>query len=219
MMFQSLSGFQARCNTGSGIGCCSRNHLVSIPVGFSSSLQHSWRTDIAISMTEFQSLSGFQARCNRPLGMHLGRIFKCFNPCRVFKLAATIGISYFQDSGSTLFQSLSGFQARCNRHCGLSMMLLDRGFNPCRVFKLAATCQCPQDCGSPDLKEVSIPVGFSSSLQLQSWDGAIASFDKFQSLSGFQARCNGGRLHRRGHGDTGFQSLSGFQARCNIGLP
>ena len=135
--FQSLSGFQVRCNCNRftrGGKCIT----VSIPVGFSSALQPSSR-------------HGWATSGNR------------FNPCRVFKCAATEG-SLSQPAPTPA------------------------GFNPCRVFKCAATADSGESC--PSNRAVSIPVGFSSALQLCKLDILNRQPRTFQSLSGFQVRCN-----------------------------
>ena len=111
---------------------------VSIPVGFSSPLQPNWKCVTNRKGHRFQSLSGFQVRCNSKEPIIIQRPGKSFNPCRVFKSAAT---------GS------SKAEAGC----------IFGSFNPCRVFKSAATLQ---------------PASF------------LISSSKFQSLSGFQVRCN-----------------------------
>jgi len=65
---------------------------------------------------------------------------------------------------------------------------------------------------------VSIPNGFSSSLQLMH-DGSLRDgMEMFQSLMGFQARCNKNARVIMGHVRQTFQSLMGFQARCNISI-
>ena len=160
--FQSLSGFQVRCNSEH----CPQHAgamIVSIPIGFSSSLQRK-RLGALDEFRMFQSLSGFQVRCNCSIvdtTKHSGscfnpyRVFKfvatrqrlwpgwcrtCFNPYRVFKFVATLDVldnTLFRDE----FQSLSGFQVRCNRS---------------RSFWERETHV-----------QVSIPIGFSSSLQLR----------------------------------------------------
>ena len=118
--FQSLSGFQVRCN------------LIFYPnFGF----RHPW----------FQSLSGFQVRCN-------------------FEYYFCYSIWTFK------FQSLSGFQVRCNNDRVPATGSIRHCFNPYRVFKFVATfldSLCRFHCHT-----VSIPIGFSSSLQLQTWIGA-----------------------------------------------
>ena len=139
-----------------------------------------------------------------------------------------------------MFQSLSGFQVRCNLPPEPDPNWPLSGFNPYRVFKFAATQQQAKPSGSES--EVSIPIGFSSSLQLQTRK-ARCSFHRtvsipigfssslqlndftisdlmmnwFQSLSGFQVRCNTDRPHLSPTSSVVFQSLSGFQVRCNGG--
>ncbi len=87
-----------------------------------------------------------------------------FNPCRVFKSAAT---------GDTMIE-----------------VSHKQGFNPCRVFKSAATAS-DRNRSAPRSHLVSIPVGFSSPLQLNKGQPPEFLLDSFQSLSGFQVRCNG----------------------------
>ena len=62
---------------------------------------------------------------------------------------------------------------------------------------------------------VSIPIGFSSSLQLHACVDAANAVGRFQSLSGFQVRCNVAARTTITIIDQEFQSLSGFQVRCN----
>ena len=62
--FQSLSGFQVRCNPGSPASQDLPVGAVSIPIGFSSSLQRSALNAYSLFIRRFQSLSGFQVRCN-----------------------------------------------------------------------------------------------------------------------------------------------------------
>ena len=135
--FQSLSGFQVRCNLGIDDHPPAAR-LVSIPIGFSSSLQH-WGPAVGTS-----------------------RSSRCFNPYRVFKFAATKGFC-LMPGDVVMFQSLSGFQVRCNPTEDLTYSQGKRCFNPYRVFKFAAT---------ETLREWGPPL----------WG--------FQSLSGFQVRCN-----------------------------
>ena len=87
------------------------------------------------------------------------------------------------------------------------------GFNPYRVFKLAATDASGHAQDRP--AQVSIPIGFSSSLQLNAYVFFHEFSVLFQSLSGFQARCNKSPDFRSIIPSVVFQSLSGFQARCN----
>ena len=138
--------------------------LVSIPIGFSSSLQ---LILCIVAMTSiwarFQSLSGFQVRCNRWCRCDIQTSNQGFNPYRVFKFAATQGFLGFGRETVKKFQSLSGFQVRCNLNnskstiqhhivsipIGFSSSLQHdehgcpitppMSFNPYRVFKFAAT--------------------------------------------------------------------------------
>ena len=85
-----------------------------------------------------------------------------FNPCQVFSFAATISPAPIQIT-SREFQSLSGFLVRCNYYSEYSQLARYR---------------------------VSIPVGFSSSLQHNTRRTDQTSVGLFQSLSGFLVRCN-----------------------------
>ena len=135
-----------------------------------------------------------------------------FNPCRVFKLAATIRMPCDARYGDR-FQSLSGFQARCNRATRSMRPTRMRCFNPCRVFKLAATQIRLNEAVQIDLFQ-SLS-GFQARCNFTDPDIFILPGGMFQSLSGFQARCNrkSGCMGHRCPDE--FQSLSGFQARCN----
>ena len=110
---------------------------VSIPIGFSSSLQ---LVDL------------------RRMGMDE----RGFNPYRVFKFVAT-ACGRCTRGPSDWFQSLSGFQVRCNLIFVCRHSLLSTGFNPYRVFKFVATPALISR--PPGSGRVSIPIGFSSSLQ------------------------------------------------------
>ena len=135
-MFQSLSGFHARCNYRFCLYSClggtvsipvgfSRslqlspcpvedNHRsVSIPVGFSRSLQLKSNNIVPLSKFCFNPCRVFTLAATQPVGSG-GLPGMCFNPCRVFTLAAT----------------------KAPRHGGA---MVGRSFNPCRVFTLAAT--------------------------------------------------------------------------------
>jgi len=159
----------------------------------------------------FQSLSGFQVRCNFQAAVAAAGTEGGFNPYRVFKFVATIGIERLWKK-SWKFQSLSGFQVRCNAVLTTSegvtiMVSIPIGFssslqlwlssisssgNPCfnpyRVFKFVATQ--PRAFGIYDHNKVSIPIGFSSSLQPLANGTIYWRYSVFQSLSGFQVRCN-----------------------------
>ncbi len=137
-MFQSLSGFQVRCN------------LVKCQM-------------FPVHMSWFQSLSGFQVRCNDSQR----RAAKGSN-----NVSIPVGFS------SPLQPVHSVTVHRCIR----------QRFNPCRVFKSAATPIAPPADQAVPL--VSIPVGFSSPLQPRGSRIAEGMGNSFQSLSGFQVRCN-----------------------------
>ena len=138
--FQSLSGFQVRCNlllleNGSLCGV-----PVSIPIGFSSSLQLPFCRCLRLWLRRFQSLSGFQVRCN-------------------------IAERRSGNPRNRKFQSLSGFQVRCNvlccwqesTLCGVSIPI---GFSSSLQQKFQHFLY--------SINKVSIPIGFSSSLQRSS---------------------------------------------------
>ena len=187
-LFQSLSGFQVRCNFWLVYVLKHSLVCVSIPIGFSSSLQHRVVDPLTSSTTMFQSLSGFQVRCNQTTKMSSTAGYWCFNPYRVFKFVATPS-PVIVSSVSHWFQSLSGFQVRCNRSWKVGTSWVS-----CRVSipigfssSLQPIHPHPEGCGLL----VSIPIGFSSSLQLLEFRIGIHPSRKFQSLSGFQVRCNG----------------------------
>jgi hypothetical protein len=136
-----------------------------------------------------------------------------------------------------LFQSLSGFLARCDSTRFHFLFIGLISFNPCRVFSLVATSVRHNEQPMADV--VSIPVGFSRSLRQYALSLSLYWLDKFQSLSGFLARCDlegdiqnlmiftvsipvgfsrSLRLAKLGYIlaiEKGFQSLSGFLARCD----
>ena len=137
-VFQSLSGFQVRCNKSLQVHIHRCKPLVSIPIGFSSSLQQRTRREKGRMSVKFQSLSGFQVRCNR--------IF-IFPACCRGHVSIPIGFSSSlqpideMEAREALakFQSLSGFQVRCNQNEDLVLVSREISFNPYRVFKFVAT--------------------------------------------------------------------------------
>ena len=163
-------------------------------------------------MYKFQSLSGFQVRCNSLAARGLELKSGCFNPYRVYKFAATStpGLGTADLKCFNPYRVFK-FAATVNpNRCPISWRLC---FNPYRVFKFAATIFGPHvwlgyvefqslsgfqvrcnpeaiaaSCGL--LQEVSIPIGFSSSLQHCKLTRLFLVYGKFQSLSGFQVRCN-----------------------------
>ena len=181
--FQSLSGFQVRCNLPGRFNYTVSRAKVSIPIGFSSSLQHK-----TVTMNQ--------------------RIAISFNPYRVFKFVATSGrdicgcdpcsVSIPIGFSSSLqrmclsptwprrlsFQSLSGFQVRCNAQLLRLFEEHPVGFNPYRVFKFVATHYLDQPvCFS---YPVSIPIGFSSSLQLNLWWTTATTWSSFNPYRVFK---------------------------------
>jgi len=161
--FQSLSGFQVRCNTTGLLDSQLGILEVSIPIGFSSSLQQ-WRRKRADVPQVYVSIPiGFSSSLQQ-IALNIHR------------------------QGGKRFQSLSGFQVRCNVFpCSGSLESLI-GFNPYRVFKFAATPVARLEF--TPIVPVSIPIGFSSSLQHISPARPEGGVEGFQSLSGFQVRCN-----------------------------
>ena len=188
-------------------------------------------------MQLFQSLSGFQVRCNlisdRPVRCQMG----CFNPYRVFKFAATWGMKHIDLLRSPVSIPI-GFSSSLQH--AFAFFVIFPGFRVSIPIGFSSSLQqeiLKWPNGTPNI--VSIPIGFSSSLQrymrLDKSQGDI----KFQSLSGFQVRCNlririgisaaslvsipigfSSSLQQRtvpgGHSlSQPFQSLSGFQVRCN----
>ena len=144
-----------------GVVHLSHSTIVSIPVGFSSALQP-------------------------PAFSVPNAVLDCFNPCRVFKCAATAGCPALLTDGSFCFNPCRVF--KCAATKPIQLIMADAvSFNPCRVFKCAATDDADYD----------------SSHNTQ-----------FQSLSGFQVRCNVMKQFPDNFIDL-FQSLSGFQVRCN----
>ena len=187
--FQSLSGFQVRCNGRYWQSKGFRIFVVSIPIGFSSSLQP-LRTTLYLSRNWlFQSLSGFQVRCNSLWSRSVCTSWRCFNPYRVFKFAATASFIV-------------------PRMLWVALVSIPIGFSSSLQLCRASQRQHRH-------RVVSIPIGFSSSLQRPSFSAITKLWQWFQSLSGFQVRCNA--EHHKGNIATEwFQSLSGFQVRCNL---
>ena len=160
--------------------------LVSIPIGFSSSLQQynedwGWFTVKCFNpyrVFKFAATSPIRPRKSYLLGFNPYRVFKfaatpsgiasaecwqkCFNPYRVFKFAATKYVAW---------------GGRTHKMC----------FNPYRVFKFAAT---PHNRWTPHVPESFNPYRvfkFAATflfVRCQFYPGS------FQSLSGFQVRCN-----------------------------
>ena len=161
-MFQSLSGFQVRCNM-------SHQILGSIfmecfnPYRVFKFVATERRTARRSFFWKFQSLSGFQVRCNLPVtSPGLRSSSRSFNPYRVFKFVATVD-DIFRQVALESFQSLSGFQVRCNSMAirWVSAILTFQSLSGFQV-----RCNFLWMTFSIKSKFVSIPIGFSSSLQL-----------------------------------------------------
>ena len=113
---------------------------VSIPIGFSSSLQHAGQSGICHVAWQFQSLSGFQVRCNMLGYYHAMLALYTVSIPIGFSSSLQPSVKCERRSVEHEFQSLSGFQVRCNAVCGSSdAETSDCGFNPYRVFKFVAT--------------------------------------------------------------------------------
>jgi len=123
-----------------------------------------WSKD---ARNSFQSLSGFLARCNSVADPALLRTTPRFNPCRVFLLVATVS-SDAVNWTTVLFQSLSGFLARCNLAAHTLWLYYLLEFQSLSGF-LARCNQWTGISSAMPIQRVSIPVGFSCSLQLPGW--------------------------------------------------
>ena len=134
--FQSLSGFRVRCNTFLQ-NICQYPHQFQSLSGFRVRCNDGGDVSWMSQPDRFQSLSGFRVRCNQFLTNRTRQTLAGFNPYRVFEYVATL-MWLSPKQKPTLFQSLSGFRVRCN---GL------------------VAVQAPQG------QYVSIPIGFSSTLQ------------------------------------------------------
>jgi len=136
---------------------------VSIPIGFSSSLQ---RRSGRCSRPERSRVSipiGFSSSLQPSADRTVSPYAPGFNPYRVFKFVATwppCGL----DRGAERVSIPIGFSSSLQRICWT--------------------------VGRTDSRHVSIPIGFSSSLQLGFLSTFSAPATVFQSLSGFQVRCN-----------------------------
>ena len=136
----------------------------------------------------FQSLSGFLVRCNSRLFVCPFHIENRFQSLSGFLVRCNFQAQACSSRNFLSFQSLSGFLVRCNSLPPVPQARTLFGFNPYRVFWFAATTQPPHKT-LLDVR-VSIPIGFSGSLQrLVRWPEA-SEWKGFQSLSGFLVRCN-----------------------------
>ncbi len=87
--FQSLSGFQVRCNVRNATHISLRTGIVSIPVGFSSPLQHWIQPGQRAPEAEVSIPVGFSSPLQLSCPIQPCVQLISFNPCRVFKSAAT----------------------------------------------------------------------------------------------------------------------------------
>ena len=90
------------------------------------------------------------------------------------------------------FQSLSGFRVRCNFRDGLNAGVLHISFNPYRVFEYVATT-----CWIVNYRYivwVSIPIGFSSTLQQPARDRLLCQINRFNPYRVFEYVATAGCL-------------------------
>ena len=160
--FQSLSGFQVRCNV-AGLFHELDRRGVSIPIGFSSSLQ----PPVVVYQTPYRYVVsipiGFSSSLQRKERKTPSCLKNCFNPYRVFKFVATMPSILRRPSHDPVSIPI-GFSSSLQQIGHAADPCQPAGFNPYRVFKFVATldaCNC-----------------------------LIELVDRFQSLSGFQVRCN-----------------------------
>jgi len=110
-----------------------------------------------------------------------------FNPYRVFKFVATLNGGDWHLLEDMVSIPI-GFSSSLQLKGWVLSSSRSTGFNPYRVFKFVAT----PGLGSTESRPrcVSIPIGFSSSLQRCDFLDRRGFLALFQSLSGFQVRCN-----------------------------
>ena len=139
---------------------------VSIPIGFSSTLQRISDLLRMWSISLFQSLSGFRVRCNHAPGGQPRHPSPGFNPYRVFEYVATTGEHHRAGLGISVSIPI-GFSSTLQLPPRTDAARASTSFNPYRVFEYVATI--PHMINRRAHLSVSIPIGFSSTLQLQSW--------------------------------------------------
>ncbi len=110
--FQSLSGFQVRCNI-CRLRCLLRRLLVSIPIGFSSSLQLCSRSPFHRPLPVVSIPIGFSSSLQRPNHAQAGHDWGVSIP---IGFSSSLQRQWLSESlqHPEMFQSLSGFQVRCN---------------------------------------------------------------------------------------------------------
>ena len=238
-MFQSLSGFLVRCNPNTRGRDKRWPNAVSIPIGFSGSLQLRAIVGELIESQSFNPYRVFWFAATFNANYILTKPLR-FNPYRVFWFAATSNrdICFVSKDG---FQSLSGFLVRCNRIVILRSTHCNRRFNPYRVFWFAATDAAKMSnfdhhgfqslsgflvrCNDQPETREHRPLRsfnpyrvfwFAATPMLHTF---FASPALFQSLSGFLVRCNIKLTQTTAKYFIMFQSLSGFLVRCNQERP
>ena len=188
---------------------------VSIPIGFSSSLQHWAACPGSERIIRFQSLSGFQVRCNTSWWLLMAGRSWSFNPYRVFKFAATNALASIRHRRARVSIPI-GFSSSLQLRPVRRASRTSTSFNPYRVFKFAATPRF-WHYGKPSTS-VSIPIGFSSSLQHVLCYRFKRHWTCFNPYRVFKFAATERQWRYKVCHDL-FQSLSGFQVRCNIVAP
>ncbi len=147
-------------------------HPVSIPIGFSSSLQP-WPTSRGWGSETLVSIPiGFSSSLQRHRLRPKYPRTHSFNPYRVFKFVATASRGFAQQIAEMVSIPI-GFSSSLQRPPRLPSNHHSGCFNPYRVFKFVAT-------KSMLIRfllffRVSIPIGFSSSLQPYALDNQTPS--------------------------------------------
>jgi len=134
----------------------------------------------------FQSLSGFQVRCNFR-GVPARNICSFgFNPYRVFKFAATLVQTKYRRKGRC-FNPYRVFKFAATMTVFIAASNFSLSFNPYRVFKFAATFDAVERESSDGGFNPYRVFKFAATLGRSVWGHLMTLF---QSLSGFQVRCN-----------------------------
>ena len=184
--FQSLSGFQVRCNLSYGLAGYLKKILFQSLSGFQVRCNVSKSRDCCSSPSQFQSLSGFQVRCNTINGT-----------CLIGDLAVSIPIGFSSSLQRICYVGLPentdkvsipiGFSSSLQRLTGRSKSARSKSFNPYRVFKFVATQFVVTTSEKPNGFNPYRVFKFVATQPSRSRTGLTSLF---QSLSGFQVRCN-----------------------------
>ena len=137
----------------------------------------------------------------------------------------------------TEFQSLSGFRVRCNEEASRPTLLTSLKFQSLSGFRVRCNVLCKEQQMTD--REVSIPIGFSSTLQLHLLIWCLTDADGFNPYRvfeyvatyflpgvvydrvevsipiGFSSTLQLRRSRSFCPSGVRFQSLSGFRVRCN----